>query len=118
MTLTCTYIFLGITGIYDVICCSLFSYNLHKECKNNKKKYKIIHRNNMEEDATEFDTMLKTVDNGKGKADVIEESKSIFWSNNKPFMPEETDEVIIHQEKAPKNIINYSIKSNLETLYE
>lgn len=109
---TCPYVFLGITCAYELICCSLFSHSLYKECKD-KNKYKIIQQttNNSDEDSQEFDQMLKKIDNiGEGK------ETPILWTN-KPLMGK-NDEEEIEEPKYKYGKVNFNVRSSLETLYE
>ena len=111
---TCTYVFLGVTCVYEVVCCSLFTHSLYKECKG-INRYKMIQRtmDDDDEDSQEFDQMLKRIDN------IGEEKENpILWSN-KPLMGPNAEEqikeepIIYNYEK-----VNFNVKSSLETLYE
>jgi hypothetical protein len=108
---TCAYIFLGFICTYEVICCSLFTHTLCKECKD-KNRYKMIQRSyedNNEEDSTEFDRMLKRIDYTGEEKDT-----SILWTD-KPIMEHHP------LKKKGENLIeriDFNCRSSLETLYE
>ncbi len=111
---TCTYVFLGITCAYELICCSLFTHSLYKECKG-KNRYKMIQQtmNDDDEDSQEFDQMLKRIDNIGD-----EKETPILW-NNKPLMsPNIQEEEIEEPVKYNYEKVDFNVRSSLETLYE
>ena len=110
---TCAYVFFGITCAYELICCSLFTHSLCKECKD-INRYKIIQRTMVDddEDSQEFDQMLKRIDN-TGE----EKETPILW-NNKPLLGENNEEHIEEPKKYNYEKVNFNVRSSLETLYE
>ena len=111
---TCTYIFLGFTCAYEVICCSLFTHSLYKECKD-KNNYKLIQQTmrNEDEDSQEFDRMLKKIDNIGD-----EKETPILWSNKPLMSPNIEQEEMEEPVKYKYEKVDFNVKSSLETLYE